>query len=206
VQRAILAGDAATGLVVQRVVAKLDAGPAIHGWSRLEIGPRDTTAVLMRRLTLSGAARLSLIVGRILAGEKLTETPQDESRVTYAAKIRRDEGALDFAVEDAAALDRRVRALGDAPGCRVLLVREGAVPIEIFVREAFPETARGEPGRVLSASADGIVVAARDGSLRVARLQRAGGKDVDARAFLNGTPVRAGDRLQRPESSATSSS
>jgi methionyl-tRNA formyltransferase len=150
----------------------------------------------MRRLTEIGAPLLVDVVVRLLAGETPDESPQDESNVVYAAKIGRADGELDFAAEDAASLDRRIRAFGDAPGCRALLVRDVAAPMEILVRDAVPETAESsEPGRVLAASADGIVVAAAAGALRITRLQRVGGKDVDARAFLNGCPIRAGDRF-----------
>ena len=209
VQRAILAGDAVTGVAVQRIVAKLDAGPVVAS-SHLSIGPRDTTVGLMARLSALGAPLLAQTIDRALAGEALTESPQDESLVTYASKIARTEGDLDFAAEDAASLDRRIRAFGEAPGCRAVLLRADASPLEILVREAICEPGDGaEPGRVVSAAAAGIVVAATTGALRITRLLRVGGKDVDARAFLNGFPVRTGDRVTRPaqpESSATSAS
>jgi methionyl-tRNA formyltransferase len=163
----------------------------------------------MRRLVALGAPLLAETAARLLAGETLRETPQDEARATYAAKIARGDGDLDFAAEDAAELDRRVRAFGAAPGCRAVLRRAGASPLEVLVREAVPETDGGTPARVLAARPDGIVVAARAGSLRITRLLRAGGRDVDARAFLNGFPVCAGDYFERPrppESSATSAS
>jgi methionyl-tRNA formyltransferase len=208
VQRAVLAGDAETGVAVQRVAAKLDAGPVLASAST-PIGPRDATPGLMRRLVALGAPLLAETAARILAGEMLRETPQDESRVTYAAKIARDDGDLDFAGEDAAAIDRRVRAFGAAPGCRAVLRRAGASPLEVLVREAVPEEGGGAPGSVLAARPDGIVVAARAGALRITRLLRAGGRDVDARAFLNGFPVCAGDYFDRPrpsDNSATSAS
>jgi methionyl-tRNA formyltransferase len=210
VQRAILAGDAETGVAVQRIVAKLDAGPVLAS-SRTPVGPRDATPSLMRRLTDIGAPLLADVAARLLADVRVAETSQDESGVVYAAKIGRDEGDLDFTAEDAAELDRRIRAFGDAPGCRARIVRAGGAAVDVLVREALPEP-RGDaaaPGAVISASAEGIVVAARAGALRVARLQRVGGKDVDARAFLNGLPVRAGDRFEpprQPDSSTTSAS
>jgi methionyl-tRNA formyltransferase len=206
VQRAVLAGDAETGVCVQRVVAKLDAGPVLAA-VRTPVGPRDTTSGVMRRLTETGAPLLVDVVARLLAGESPVESMQDESRVAYAAKIGRDDGVLDFAAEDAASLDRRIRAFGDAPGCRARIVRDGAAPMEVLVREAFSESrGPGDAGRVLAASADGVVVAARDGALRITRLQRVGGKDVDARAFLNGFPMKLGDHFVRVDNSATSDS
>jgi methionyl-tRNA formyltransferase len=197
VQRAILAGDTETGVAVQRLVAKLDAGPVL-ACVRVAIGPRDTTPVLLRRLTETGSTLLCGVVLRLLADAPPAESPQDEALVTYAAKIGRAEGDLDFAVEDAVSLDRRIRAFADGPGCRATLAREGAAPMDVLIREASPvPAAAGAPGRVLAASADGVVVAARDGALRIARLQRVGGKDVDVRSFLNGFPVRPGDRFER---------
>jgi methionyl-tRNA formyltransferase len=209
VQRAILAGDAETGVAVQRVAAKLDSGPVL-AVLRTALGPRETTPALMTRLAEIGAPLLADVARRLLAEEAVPETAQDEALVTVAAKIARDEGDLDFAAEDAPALDRRIRAFGEAPGCRATIVRAGAPPVDVLVRDATPEAqADPDPGRVLAASPDGIVVAAKSGALRIARLQRAGGKDVDVRSFLNGFPVRAGDRFARPDqpdSSAVSAS
>lgn len=196
-QRAILAGDEETGVCVQRLWAKLDAGPVLVE-ARETIGPRDTTASLLARLTATGAPLLAETARRLLAGEALPERVQDEALVTYAAKVAPDEGDLDFAAEDAAALDRRVRAMGDAPGCRAAIVRAGAAPLVVLVREAMPDAAAtgASPGTVLAAG-EAVVVASRAGALRVTRLQREGGKPLAARDFLNGVPVRPGDRLER---------
>ncbi len=197
VQRAILAGDAESGVCVQRVVAKLDAGPVLAS-VRTPVGARETTTSLMRRLTEIGAPLLADVVDRLLTGVPHAETAQDEGALTYASKIAREEGEIDFAVEDAAELDRRIRAFGESPGCRATLARGGAAPVPILVRAAEPQLgAESTPGEVLAASADGIVVAARSGALRITRLQRVGGDEVDARAFLNGFPVRRGDRVER---------
>src|SRR5204863_431554 len=83
VQRAILAGDAETGVCVQRVVAKLDAGPVLISATK-SITPRDTTPSLMHELTVLGVASLTWIVDRMLSGTRCDEQAQDESLVTYA--------------------------------------------------------------------------------------------------------------------------
>jgi methionyl-tRNA formyltransferase len=196
VQRALLAGDAEGGVTIQRVTAKLDAGPVL---ARLPVAilPRDDAPALRARLTAAGAPLLADLVERMLRGETVAEESQDEAAMTLAPSIARAEGDLDFAGEDAAAIDRRVRALEPWPRCRAALVRSDGDPVEVFVREAVPEEGRGRPGEVVAAGADGIRVAARAGVLRVTRLQRAGGRDVDARAFLNGTRDAAGDRFER---------
>lgn len=196
VQRALLAGDAVTGACVQRVAARLDAG-AVLARREVPILPRDDTPALRARLTSVGAPLLVEAARRLLAGASIPEDVQDETRVTHAAPVAREEGDLDFAAEDAAALDRRIRALEPWPRCRARLVRRGAEALDVVVREAWPAEGAGAPGEVLAAGADGIRVAARGGVLRITRLQRAGGRDVDARAFLNGFPTAAGDRFER---------
>jgi len=206
VQRAILAGDRVTGVCLQRLVARLDAGPVLAS-REVVIGPRDDTPALHDRLTVVGAALLHEVVERVLAGDPPPERPQDESRATYAPRVEREEGDLDLGRESAEEADRRVRALEPWPRCRGLLRRADGAGTEVVVREARPEP-RGSgtaPCTVLAADAAGLVVAAREGALRVTRLQRAGGRPLDAAAFLNGWPVAAGDQLL-PPSSATSAS
>lgn len=197
VQRALLAGDAETGACVQRLVAKLDAGDVL-AVARVPILPRDDAPTLRARLTAAGAPLLVATVERLLAGEAVAATPQDDAGVTLARPVAKEEGDLDFAAEDAAAIDRRIRALEPWPRCRARLRGAGGAETEIVFREAIAEAGAGPPGTVLAAGAPGIVVAARTGVLRVTRLQRPGGKALDARAFLNGVPVRPGDAFERP--------
>ncbi|MCE9637327.1 MAG: methionyl-tRNA formyltransferase [Planctomycetes bacterium] len=201
VQRAILAGDGTTGASVQRVTAKLDAGAVIAA-HEIAIDPRDDTPSLRLRLTGVGAPLLVDVVTRLLAGDAVHDHVQDESLVTLAPSIDRAEGDIDFAAEDAATIDRRIRALEPWPRCRARLVRRGGEPVDVFVRAAiaFPAAPDAAPGDVVSAGPEGIEVAARAGVLRITRLQRAGGKDMDVRAFLNGVPVAVGDRFERPSS------
>ena len=161
------------------------------------IEARDDAPSLRGRLITTGAPLLAEVVERLLAGEHIPEREQDEALATPAPSIDRTEGDIDFASEDAVAIDRRIRAMEPWPRCRSRLVRQVGDPVEVFLREAWPEAGSGTPGEVVSADAGGVRVAARDGVLRVTRLQRTGGRDVDARAFLNGFPVAPGDRFER---------
>jgi methionyl-tRNA formyltransferase len=198
VQRAILAGDVETGVAVQRMVLRLDAG-AVLAELREPIGPRDTTPEVRARLGEAGSGLLLETARAVLAGSPPPAREQDESLVTLAPRIRPEEGLLDFAAEDGAALDRRVRALQPWPGCRTRIERAAGKPVDVLVRAALPEPgAAGAAGSVLAADAEGLVVAARSGALRVTRVQRAGKGEVDVRAFLNGVPVRPGDRFVPP--------
>lgn len=201
VQRAILAGDAETGACVQRLVARLDAG-AVLDEERVAIGPRDDTPSLRARLTAVGAPLLVRTVERLLLGGEVHERVQDESAVTLAPPLGRAEGDLDFAAETAAEIDRRIRALEPWPRCRARIVRADGATADVVVRAAVAEPDGGSsaaaPGGVVSSGADGIRVAAAGGVVRITRLQRTGGKDLDARSFVNGFAVGAGDRFVRP--------
>jgi methionyl-tRNA formyltransferase len=194
VQQAVLAGDTETGVCVQRLVARLDEG-AVLAMEREPVAARDTTSALRERLVAKGAPLLRDVVQRLLAGEELRESAQDESSVTYAPKIDREAGQLDFTAESAPELDRRIRAFGEWPGAHAVLQRATGALVPLIVHTAAAESGAGEPGRVLSADADGLVVAAREGCLRITRLQKHGKRVLDVRDFLNGCPVTAGDRL-----------
>ncbi len=205
VQRAILAGDEETGVAVQRLVARLDAGPVI-ALERVSINHRDDTPSLRERLVETGSSLLADVVARLLAGEPIVAAEQDESLVTVAAKIRRQEGGLDPTAEGAADLSRRVRALGDQPGCPAVLVRPGRGDVPVLVREAWAvdevdtvedasAVAGTAPGAVLAADAAGVLVATIAGVLRVTILQKQGKRALPVRDFLNGCPLERGDLL-----------
>lgn len=195
VQRAILAGDPETGVAVQRVVAALDAGPVLAE-RRTPIGPRDDTPTLFDRLTDIGAPLLAETAQAVLAGTVGPGIEQDESVVTYAAKIGRDEGGLDPVAQDAATMGRVIRAFGARPGCTALLRRAEGSTCPVRIHEAAVlEGEGGRPGTVVAVDRDGIVVSARGGRLRITRLQRVGGRVLDAAAFRNGFPVAPGDRM-----------
>ena len=203
VQRAILAGDAETGACVQRLVAKLDAGDVLAE-RRESIRDDDDTPTLRGRLVDVGAPLLRSVVGRLLRDECVSAAVQDESLVTVAPRIAPEEGHLDPCAEDASALDRRIRALDEWPGCRAVLVRPGRRDVPVLVRGAvvdvdLDDVADGEPGEVVAVEASGISVRTAAGCLRLTRLQKQGKRPLDVCEFLNGCPVAPGDRLARPD-------
>jgi methionyl-tRNA formyltransferase len=113
--------------------------------------------------------------------------PQPEEGATYAPKLAREDGRIDWA-QDAAALDRRVRALNPWPGT---FARLGDDMLKI--RAARPEAGAGMPGTTLD---DGLLVACGTGALRLTRVQAPGRAALDATAFLRGHPVPAGTKLE----------
>lgn len=184
IQRAILAGDSETGISIMQMDEGLDTGPVMLR-QPIPITPEDTAGTLHDKLAALGA---SLIV-EALANPRPVE-PQDATRATYAAKIDKREARIDW--RGSAALNARaVRAYSPAPGASTTLKGQ---PLKIWGAAAL-EGAGGEPGTVLAADANGIVVACGVGALRLTELQRAGGKRVDAAAFLAGTRVDPGERL-----------
>ncbi len=193
VHRAIIAGDATTGVTIMRVVQALDAGPMLDR-AVVPIGPDVTSEELERALAAIGAERLVATVDRLAAGP-VDETPQDEALVTYAAKITRADAPLDWRAP-AQAVHDRIRGLHPWPhasaslaGTRVILHRSTCLA-----------GASGRPpGVIVATGATGIDVAAGDGHLvRLLELQAEGGKRLAAADFLAGRPLTAGLAFDLP--------
>lgn len=185
IQRAILAGDAETGVCIMRMEAGLDTGPVLLE-RRVPIGPRDTTGSLTQALAQLGAAALVEALDHL---DTLAERPQ-AGEATYAAKVLKAEARIDWS-SDARAIERQVRALDPVPGCEARLLGE-----TVKIWEAFPERGSNEVGTVVSASPEGIVIGCGSGCLRVTRLQRPGGRRMSAGEFLRARAVPAGTRLE----------
>ncbi len=200
VQRCIEAGDETTGVTVQRIVARLDAGPVVARREE-EIRPGERAGELEDRLADLGAALLADVVVHTLETGKLIEgKPQKESEVTAAPKVGREEGVADFSL-DPEAFCRRARALHPWPLVRAgVKAGKGKSDVVTFHRVRPGRTPAGgrSPGSVLSAGKDGIEVACGKGSVVLLEIQRQGARVLDAAAFLNGFPVAAGDRFGSP--------
>jgi methionyl-tRNA formyltransferase len=180
IQAAILAGDAQTGITIMQMDAGLDTGPILLQQA-VPITEETTAAALHDTLAELGA-RLAL---RALA-ENPPPTPQPAEGATYAPKLSRADGRLDWR-QDAAALARRVRALNPWPGTFALL---DGKPLKVLA--AKPEPGAGAPGTVLD---DALLVATGAGALRLLRVQAPGRAPLDAAAFLRGHPIPPGSRL-----------
>jgi len=189
IHRAIEAGDRETGITLMQMDEGLDTGPMLRK-ATLAIAPEDTTASLHDRLADLGGRLLCKVLDEAAAGP-LSPQPQPEAGVTYAHKIEKAEGQLDWRAP-AALLARRVRAFTPAPGA---FFRLGAETIKCG--DAYAEASRraSAPGEVLQADAQGVVVACGEGVLRLLSLQRAGGKRLPAGDFLRGFPLQVGQIL-----------
>ncbi len=180
VARAILAGDARTGVCIMRMEAGLDTGPGdarARGRDRRARDPRASSRRGSRRWAAPPSPRRSM---RSPPGAP-SSSAQDPARATYAAKLTKAEARLDWR-EDAAALERRVRALNPRPVAETTL--DGA-QLRIHEAEAVSVAPGPVPGTIVSAGADGIVVMAGEGALALRRVQLPGRRAVGARELAN---------------------
>ena len=181
IQRAIEAGDAETGITIMQMDEGLDTGDMLARQA-IPIPPDATGRTLHDALAAIGADMIVETLTAVAAG-RATSKPQPHDGITYAAKIDRDQGRLDWHAS-AAALARRIRAFDPWPGTWFMAGNE-----RIKVLGATAEPGQGAPGTVLD---DALLVACGDGALRLGRLQRPGRGAVDAAAFLRGFPVAKG--------------
>ena len=197
VQAAILAGDATTGVSLQRMVMELDAGAIAAETGPLPIHPGDTAETLAARLAEAAAGLIAEALPRLLAGDPALEE-QDPAGVTTCGIIRKEQGAVHWERDDAAQIERQWRAYTPWPGSygflggkRLELIRmEGGTPPAALLE---PEP---QPGTLLR---DGWV-AAREGFLRLVEVKPEGKRAMAIRDFLNGQPQALGMRLmpERP--------
>ncbi|MGH8212825.1 MAG: methionyl-tRNA formyltransferase [Rhodanobacteraceae bacterium] len=184
IQRAILAGDAQTGVCLMRMESGLDTGPVLLRTSTAILSD-DTGGSLHDRLSELGARVLREGLVRAARGEALPETPQSSEGVNYAHKLDKTEARLDFNAS-AIALERQVRAFDPWPVAEAGIAGERVRVWAAQARESGLATRDpGEPGEIVAASKDGIDIACGEGVLRVLKLQRSGGRAVSAADYLN---------------------
>lgn len=188
IQRAIMAGDAETGVMVMKMDRGLDTGP-VALTVRQPIGPDMTAGELHDCLMQAGAALMAEAMARLEAG-LLPLEPQPEEGVLYAAKIDKAEAHVDFSAP-AAAVHNRIRGLSPFPGAWFELpAGDRADRVKILKSELASGT--GTPGTLVDGQG---TVACGTGAIRLTRLQKAGGKPLDIDDFLRGTPLAEGTRL-----------
>ena len=186
VHRAVIDGVAATGVTIMRVVRELDAGPMLARVTR-PIAADETSVDVEGGLARLGAGLLLEVIEQLAAGTA-KEEPQDDRAATYAAKITREEGTLDWALP-AAAIHDRVRGLQPWPlvsarldGHRYLLHRTA--------HDA--QSVAAAPGAIVEAAGDRLVVATAHGTLQILQLQPEGRRVLSSREFLAGYRIRPG--------------
>jgi methionyl-tRNA formyltransferase len=194
VHRAVMAGDRETGVTIMRVVKELDAGPMIAS-ATVPIGPEDTTTIVESTLADRGAALLIEALDAIEQGIAV-ETPQDHSRATFAPKITKSEGLVDW-TRPASQIHNQVRGLWPWPHATTFL--DGT---RYILHRSRVSTAGGSavPGTILKASAaDGVHVACGDGTaLELVDVQLEGKRVMSARDALAGRTLVPGAYFSSP--------
>jgi methionyl-tRNA formyltransferase len=187
IHRAIEAGDGATGVTIMQMEEGLDTGPMLLSQS-LPIGAGDTTGSLHDKLARLGGELIVEALHKLEQGT-LAAQAQPQAGITYAAKITKEEAALDFA-QPAETLERKVRAFNPFPGT---IARFDGVPVKIWGAETAASSPGALPGKVLAADGqNGILVVCGKGVLRLTELQKPGGKRLPAAEFLKGFPLEGG--------------
>jgi methionyl-tRNA formyltransferase len=201
IQRAVMAGDAETGVTIMRIETELDAG-ATFAMHAVPIPPDATSGDMEATLAVVGA-QLLLPVVKALENGAAVETPQDQSRATFAPKITKEEGPIDW-TRPAAEIHNRVRGLQPWPlasttlAGRRCVVRRTAIRDVVGSDPAIRDGVWSDPGRVLRARGDELVVACGDGgALQILDIQPEGKRTMSAREFLAGRGVAEGTRFGR---------
>jgi methionyl-tRNA formyltransferase len=180
IQRAILAGDAASGVCVMQMEAGLDTGPVLLE-RRVPIDASDTGGSLHDRLAASGAAALRDALNTVANGGSLSATPQSSDGVTYAHKLDKAEARIDWN-DSAAAVARKVRAFDPWPVAEADI---GGEKLRIWSATPIDSSSNTPPGTIVAASRIGLDIACGDGALRILELQRAGGRRIAVADYLN---------------------
>lgn len=183
IHRAILAGDAQTGITIMQMDEGLDTGDILLTLSS-DIKPDDTSARLHDRLAMLGAEALLKALPGIL-DRSLKGEPQAETGANYAAKLSKSESRIDWA-HSAEVLSRQVHAFNPWPVAQTTL---GEQVLRIWNAEALPAKVSGEPGTVARSGDDGIDVVTGNGLLRLKTVQLPGKRQMSATDFVNAHPL-----------------
>ncbi|MGD9649504.1 MAG: methionyl-tRNA formyltransferase [Dongiaceae bacterium] len=183
IQRAILAGDQKTGVSIMLMDEGLDTGPVLAERA-VDILPGDTAGLLHDKLAKMGGELLLVTLSKWL-NDKIAPQMQPAAGVSYADKINPAEALINWK-DDAAAIERQVRAFNPWPGAYFTYRGER---IKIFAAEVIPDSHHAPPGKILS---DDLMIACGHNTLRPIQLQRAGKKPMKREEFLRGLSIPAG--------------
>lgn len=188
---ALLDGCERTGVSVIQLVAKMDAGDVL-GQESIEIGVEENLEELQVRLGDLGTNLVLRVLGDLENGRE-KRVKQDESVVTLAPRIRKEQGRIDWA-RDVRSIANMVRAFTPWPGAQAGLACADGDTLPLLIRRAKAlDAGGGSPGEVLGVSDEGIDVACGEGALLVRELQPTGRRRMTAKEFINGRPIKVGD-------------
>lgn len=189
VHRAILAGDTETGVTIMRVVKALDAGPMLAD-TRRPIGPDETSEDVERDLARLGASLLVTTLDDLARGA-VTEAPQDEARATYAHRISKEDGLINWE-EPARRIHNQIRGLHPWPHAFTFLNESRLIVLKSSVPDRLVDDV---PGTIVAARGNELRIATGNGALDVIQLQAEGKRPMAPREFLAGHRLEPGDRF-----------
>jgi methionyl-tRNA formyltransferase len=187
---AVARGEAVTGITIMRMDEGMDTGPMLHV-REMPIGEDDTAETMFSKLSILGAEALREALRKLREGT-LDETPQDAALATYAPKLTKEHGRIEWS-RPAGEVRNLVRGMRPWPSAFAL--HAGATLKVLSSAVARESGAAGEAGEVVALGRDGIAVACGEGVLRLQVVQPGGGKAMDAWAYAQGRRVAAGERL-----------
>ncbi len=185
IQRAMMAGDRETGVMVMRMEAGLDTGPIAMA-ERTPIGADETAGELHHRLARLGADLMVRALASLERGT-LELSPQPEAGATYAEKIKKGETRIDWS-RPASEVHNKIRGLSPFPGAWTEMTIGGKAERVKMLASALADQ-EGEPGKLLDGE---LTIACGEAAIRIVELQRAGGKPMSAVEFLRGVELKAG--------------
>jgi methionyl-tRNA formyltransferase len=191
VHRAVIAGERETGVTIMRVIKALDAGPML-AQSRRTVGPDETSEEVERDLSGIGAALMTATLDRLAAGD-VSETPQDDGAATYAHRLTKQDGLIDW-TWPADRIHNLVRGLHPWPHACTFLNGARLIILRSAVATDFDG---GPPGLVVAAHGDELRVAAGSDAVDLLEIQAEGKRPMSPRDFLAGHRLRPGDRFTR---------
>ncbi|MDE0768628.1 MAG: methionyl-tRNA formyltransferase [Opitutaceae bacterium] len=190
IQCAVASGDSATGVTLMKVALEMDAGPILDV-ETVDIRRLDTALDVESKLSQACVPLIERNLSRIFTGE-VEPIDQQAKAATYVRKLGKDDGDLDFS-QSAQILANRINGLFPWPGTRVF---HGEVAIKVGLADFVLESRDGIAGEVLGLEEDGLAIACGSGLLYLKRLQRPGGKMLDAEAFVRGYDLAEGTVLE----------
>lgn len=191
IQAAIAAGDEVSGVTTMRMDEGLDTGPILLQ-RQTRIGPGETAGRLADRLAVMGGELLVETLEGLARGS-VRPTIQDETLATYARRLRKEDGRIDWSLP-ATAIERRLRAYDPWPGSFTQIGGERVKVLAAEVADAGPTASA--PGTIVAVGGEELIVACGEASLALRRVQRAGRGEVSGRDLVNGLRLGLGDRLE----------
>ncbi len=178
IQHALLHGDPSTGVSIQRMVKKMDAGNIVAEMP-IEIGAHETGGQLYTRLKFASALTLNDFITRLIAND-FQEREQSEDHISFAPPLKKEDGHLNFTEQTATQIERRVRALAPWPGTFTFFNKKRLKVLEVEL-----STLKLKPGQVDTSQAY-LIVGTLEGSIRLRHIQPEGKRPCDDRQFING--------------------